>query len=91
MSNENDNSTLHDFIKVFIDSPALLVIVIIVYIFTTVIGGKLDTLNDTLTENIQAQSLAIERFDDEAEDTLLFIEQQKEVLKELEELNDRLK
>jgi hypothetical protein len=88
MSNDNQESTINGLLKVFTDSPALLVIVIIVYIFTTFIGNKLDTLNETLTRTLVEQESTLIRMEDEAKDTKIFIQKQEEILQKLNKILD---
>ena len=72
--------------EVLKETPSYLVIVIIVYLLSMTLGDKLDKINQTLVEIHITNQLVVAGFIDESEDTLAFVEEQKEINKKLDAL-----
>jgi hypothetical protein len=87
---EDNNNLASGILKIFKDSPALLVIILVVYIFTTTISNKLDTINNTLMEQQITNEILLERLEQEAKDTEKFISQQEDMNNKLELIIDIL-
>jgi ABC-type protease/lipase transport system fused ATPase/permease subunit len=73
-------------LKLLKDAPALLFAIIICWLFTFVLGNKLDQTNEILLKISTDNAKLIDRMESEARQTDIFVEKQEETLRMLERL-----